>query len=155
MEQLKKCYNNSFYPRTLKLENYKKNINSSLPVLTQYNFTNVVTESNYDNMINHYKEIYNNQDEINDNEDRSTTINYIFSNNKITKDESEYMKKIIKKNILLNKIIQKIDKLKMTDPNSKNEEAINCQRKTKNIKKKIENRKKYFNPFVTIDSNFY
>ena len=98
IEPLKKCYNNSFYPRTLKLENYKKNFNSSLPGLTQYNFTNVVTESNYDNMINHYKEIYNNQDEINDNEDRSTTINYIFSNNKITKDESEYMKKIIKKN---------------------------------------------------------
>ena len=98
IEPLKKCYNNSFYPRTLKLENYKKNFNSSLPGLTQYNFTNVVTESNYDNMLNHYKEIYNNQDEINDNEDRSTTINYIFSNNKITKDESEFMKKIIKKN---------------------------------------------------------
>ena len=97
-EPLEKYYNNSFYPRTLKLENYKKGINSSLPVLTKYNFTNVVPESKYDNMIKHYKTIYNNQDEIYDNEDKSRTINYIFSNNKITKDESEYMTKIIKNN---------------------------------------------------------
>ena len=97
-EPLEKYYNNSFYPRTLKLENYKKGINSSLPVLTKYNFTNVVPESKYDNMIKHYKTIYNNQDEIYDNEDKSKTINYIFSNNKITKDESEYMTKIIKNN---------------------------------------------------------
>ena len=97
-EPLKNCYNNSYYPRTLKLENYQKGINSSLPVLTKYNFSNVVTESKYDNMINHYKTFYNNQDEINDYEDNSTTINYIYTNNKITKDESEYMKKIIKKN---------------------------------------------------------
>ena len=97
-EPLEKYYNNSFYPRTLKLENYQKGINSSLPVLTKYNFTNVVPESKYDNMIKHYKTIYNNQDEIYDNEDKSRTINYIFSNNKITKDESEYMTKIIKNN---------------------------------------------------------
>ena len=79
-------------------------------------------------------------------------INY---NNNIIKNKPKYPSILGEKNLLLNKIIQKIDKLKMTDPNSKNEEAINCQRKTKNIKKKIENRKKYFNPFVTIDSNFY
>ena len=79
-------------------------------------------------------------------------INY---NNNIIKNKPKYPSILGEKNLLLNKIIQKIDKLKTTDPNSKNEEAINCQRKTKNIKKKIENRKKYFNPFVTIDSNFY
>lgn len=79
-------------------------------------------------------------------------INY---NNNIIKNKPKYPYILCVKNLLLNKIIQKIDKLKTTDPNSKNEESINCQRKTRNIKKKIENRKKYFNPFVTIDSNFY
>ncbi len=79
-------------------------------------------------------------------------INY---NNNIIKNKPKYPSILGEKNLLLNKIIQKMDKLKTTYLNSKNEEAINCQRKTKNIKKKIGNRKKYFNPFVTIDSNFY
>ena len=97
-EPLEHLYNNSYYPRTLKKENYKKDINTSLPMLTQFNFFNVVSEPQYDTMIKKYKTIYNNQDEINYPDDKSYTINQIITRNKITSDESELMKKVTKKN---------------------------------------------------------
>ena len=95
---LEHLYNNSYYPRTLKKENYKKDINTSLPMLTQFNFFNVVSESKYDTMIKKYKTIYNNQDELNYADDKSYTLNQLITRNKITSDESELMKKVTKKN---------------------------------------------------------
>ena len=55
-EPLEHLYNNSYYPRTLKKENYKKDINTSLPMLTQFNFFNVVSEPQYDTIIKKFKD---------------------------------------------------------------------------------------------------
>ncbi len=95
-EPLEQKYNNSYYPSTLKKENFKREINLSLPMLTQFNFLNVVSEREYDNTIKKYKSVYNN---LSDNieEENGYTLNNMINNNKLTGDESDYVKKIIKK----------------------------------------------------------
>ena len=97
-ESLGNLYNNSYYPRTLKKPKFNKNNNASLPTLSKIKFCNVVSEPKYDIVIQKYKTIYNNQDEINYLDDKSQTLNNIISNNKITGDESEFIKKVTKKN---------------------------------------------------------
>ena len=97
-EPLEQKYNNSYYPSTLKKENFKREINLSLPMLTQFNFLNVVSEREYDNTIKKYKSVYNS---LSDNieEENGYTLNNMINNNKLTGDESDYVKKIIKKKI--------------------------------------------------------
>ena len=97
-EPLENLYNNSYYPRTLRSPKFNKTNNASLPTLTQINFHNVVSEPKYDIVIKKYKTIYNNQDEMNYLDDKSETVNKIISNNKITGDESEFIKKVTKRN---------------------------------------------------------
>ena len=97
-EPLENLYNNSYYPRTLRRPKFNKTNNASLPTLTQINFHNVVSEPKYDIVIKKYKTIYNNQDEMNYLDDKSETVNNIISNNKITGDESEFIKKVTKRN---------------------------------------------------------
>ena len=97
-EPLENLYHNSYYPRTLRSPKFKKTNNASLPTLTQINFHNVVSEPKYDLVIKKYKTIYNNQDEMNYLDDKSETVNNIISNNKITGDESEFIKKVTKRN---------------------------------------------------------
>ena len=97
-EPLENLYNNSYYPRTLRRPKFNKTNNASLPTLTQINFHNVVSEPKYDIVIKKYKTIYNNQDEMNYLDDKSETVNKIISNNKITGDESEFIKKVTKRN---------------------------------------------------------
>ena len=97
-EPLENLYNNSYYPRTLRSPKFKKTNNASLPTLTQINFHNVVSEPKYDIVIKKYKTLYNNQDEMNYLDDKSETVNKIISNNKITGDESEFIKKVTKRN---------------------------------------------------------
>ena len=97
-ESLGNLYNNSYYPRTLKKPKFNKNNNASLPTLSKIKFCNVVSEPKYDIVIQKYKTIYNNQDKINYLDDKSQTLNNIISNNKITGDESEFIKKVTKKN---------------------------------------------------------
>ena len=97
-EPLENLYNNSYYPRTLRSPKFNKTNNASLPTLTQINFHNVVSEPKYDIVIKKYKTLYNNQDEMNYLDDKSETVNKIISNNKITGDESEFIKKVTKRN---------------------------------------------------------
>ena len=97
-EPLENLYNNSYYPRTLRSPKFNKTNNASLPTLTQINFHNVVSEPKYDIVIKKYKTLYNNQDEMNYLDDKSETVNNIISNNKITGDESEFIKKVTKRN---------------------------------------------------------
>ena len=97
-EPLENLYNNSYYPRTLRRPKFNKTNNASLPTLTQINFHNVVSEPKYDIVIKKYKTLYNNQDEMNYLDDKSETVNKIISNNKITGDESEFIKKVTKRN---------------------------------------------------------
>ena len=96
-EGLENLYNNAYYPHSLKRQNYKKEYNKSLPMLTQYNFSNVVSEKQYDDTINKYKKAYINQNDLLENSDRGYTLNNMVNENKLTGDESEFIKKVIKK----------------------------------------------------------
>ena len=139
---LNALYNSTFFPRSYKKKVYNKKYNTSLPMLTSAtNFYPVQNKNLNEEFINsnidYYKQLYNKINEQNQIENESESLFSIIENNKITKDESEYINKFSNKKVKQNSFGLNINCNKKNYLNPK--QSLQSLKINKTIMNKINN----------------
>ena len=140
---LNALYNSTFFPRSYKKKVYNKKYNTSLPMLTSAtNFYPVqnknLNEEFIESNIDYYKQLYNKINEQQhqiDNENES--LFSIIENNKITKEESEFINKFSNKKVKKNSFGLNIQCKKLNYLNPK--QSLQTLKMNKTIMNKINN----------------
>ncbi len=139
---LNALYNSTFFPRSYKKKVYNKKYNTSLPMLTTAtNFYPVQNKNLNEEFIkpniDYYKQLYNKINEQNQIENENESLFSIIENNKITKDESEYINKFSNKKVKQNSFGLNINCNKKNYLNPK--QSLQSLKINKTIMNKINN----------------
>ena len=140
---LNALYNSTFFPRSYKKRVYNKKYNTSLPMLTSdTNFYPIqnknLNEEFIESNIDYYKKLYNKINIQNPSyENESESLQSIIENNKITKDESEFINKYSNKKVKKNSFGLNIQCKKLNYLNPK--QSLQSLKINKTLMNKINN----------------
>ena len=139
---LNALYNSTFFPRSYKKKVYNKKYNTSLPMLTSAtNFYPVqnknLNEEFIESNIDYYKKLYNKINEQHQIDNENESLFSIIENNKITKEESEFINKFSNKKVKKNSFGLNIQCKKLNYLNPK--QSLQTLKMNKTIMNKINN----------------